>query len=318
MEKLRQNIFWVGMVSAGIVLVIFFAVSIVPQLSRKSTLNSDILKKSNTLKGIIDSSGIYSRQDIDELIKKRDVYKAKYDEVVKFYETYDTTLEKWFDGLPETPPVGLFDSKYRDKREALERAFKERRIWFESSDEANKPNAFNWEIVQSNYDVPTLKKIQKRYWIREKVANVILNNNPNNLIMYELNEITFFDKLVAGGSATPKYDYPGVPKTKVATFQEYQLPDGLGNTITFGVSLNIYYNDIPKFISNLLSTSMKPELLINLRGCEMKITKPLEDEVTIEYNATEPKIMPNPMELLLVCEVIDFDPTKKQNFGSQE
>ena len=98
---------------------------------------------------------------------------------------------------------------------------------------------------------------------------------------------------------------------------EYILPDELGETVTLELSVELPYRDTLKFINQLLTPELKPKMLIKLRGCKIRITDPMEEKLEIEYDDKEPVIEPNPVSLVLTCEVIDFDVSKRKDFGSQ-
>ena len=95
---------------------------------------------------------------------------------------------------------------------------------------------------------------------------------------------------------------------------EYALPDELGETLTFEISIELPYKDVLRFISQFLTPDLKPKMLIKLRSCKISMTDPMEEEKIIEYDEKEPAIEANPISLILTCEVIDFDVSKAKKF----
>lgn len=283
MQNIKSKLFWIGSICAVVILLIIFATLVFSLLNQKSKYDSDIKNEYNSLKAI-ELSDVWSQKDIENLKKYKGDLLSQYNDIKKYYKDYDDRLEQWFEGLPPSPLPGDFKSKYKDKCSEVENELKNKGIICK----------LDWE----NLDVASsdMKKAQKRYWIIARTVDAVINSNAN---ITKLDEIAFLD------------DKTGA--------KEYKLPESLGTTIPFKIRLKIRYESIPQFLIKLLNPdSVNPKLskklLIMLRSYEIKITKSLELEVEDNDPEKVAKTTPGPMDLELICDVLDFEFDKAPKF----
>lgn len=294
MKKLiKENIFWVCILASVALLLILCIILILPLINKKKELKEAINNKISVIDAMITDAGTFSMGKTQELNDKRDKLIADYNNAIDFYAGYDKILERWFEGLPPKPDLGSFDSKYKDHKNKLEAILRTEKI---ISGRGISP--LNWSDEKLVDNITELKRIQKRYWIRERIINVIKEGLKEKLGIKHFKEIKFLGKIDSAEGST-----------------EYALPDELGETLSFELSVDILYGDVLKFINLLINPGFDQKMLIKVRGCKIRMAEPLEEQKTIEYDDPEPAVTPNPISLTLTCEVIDFDTSKRKDFG---
>ncbi len=265
----------------------------------------------------------------------------------------------------ETPNKSTFQTRLQKERGDLEKKLKEiePRVGLglrdQKEDDIDSDGVmmlgFNWEkiawddIDADNKDV-VLRRIQKRYHIRHRVVSVCAQEG---LEVDRLVDIYFFGKLFPGnrgntkrgqrpGAGTPDdLPYAGVPsQARLGQFKEFALPGDLGETLTFGVTVELGYSKVDQFLQSMLNRDIYPNLLINIVGARMTLAPDYgEDEQDPVYQNEQKNTLEFPgakspekteqnkseairkffreqrersrkVRLMLTCQVIDFDPSK--------
>jgi hypothetical protein len=213
------------------------------------------------------------------------------------YSNLSGNLEKWFDKFADkTPSYSDFKTEFEDKQKILKKQLHEVKIsigtevneWdkirFGEEEEAEfeeflSGSGLTWEKLPTDWTekwktrkemLAAIKLVQKRYWIREYVIRIILDNN---LKVERINEFTFFQEIegiekeerygmraapIVYPNRDPEYDI----ETKTHEIRQRKkmkeaLTDRLKmweNTINFGVALTIHSEDVIKFLNLLLQT----------------------------------------------------------------
>lgn len=369
MDKLKQNPFLAAMVGAGALLLILAGVLVYPAWDDAGTiegkvkaLQSQLSMASTDTPGQPDldswNDGNEERQTKDE----KDYYgklTGSYKNVLTFYMQYDFNLEWWMthgappdpakataaDGekLAQTPSVGDLMSKISDAYKAPEIGIRDRfakkgvKIGLFIEGESEPTLGFNWEpnpslsaVGDAEEQRKVLKTLQKRYWIRERVANVCLEKDIRVDCLVDVYFARFLHaKLDGSGVGGHGIDYFGNPVKDKTRFDEFDLPGGLGKTITFGVTVDLPYGEVPKFIRRMLDTDLKPRLLVTVLASRVVVLSQNEPKMTYGYDKYEEKsekenadlkaaaekkaleeVKPKPVRLQLVCQVMDFDTAK--------
>ncbi len=359
MKQLKQNMFWVGMAVAAAVLAAAYAVLVFPMTADAAKSRMDISLRFRSL-----DRSPPGKPDIANWRAYQDHLKKAYADICRHYEECDEYLERWFPGLPPEPDRGTFMGRYSDEIRKIEEALDKKpgggvKLGPESeagTTETSRPTAakggFNWEvpstddwdkIQQASADPKTevrnvLKALQKRFWIRQRVAEVALNPDikVNRVLDFRFLR-RLHDKL-----QNPEWESPllGSP---IPTFQaqpagagnnEYALPDGLGRTITFRFGLHIPFSQVPRFIQEFLNpparANAKERLLLSVTQCSIVTSgqNPAEVLITYEEGNNEMKLQreneamkgvgAKDMTLVMTCQVIDFDPAKAKKFDGPQ
>ena len=117
-------------------------------------------------------------------------------------------------------------------------------------------------------------------------------------------------------------------------FQEYDLPNDLGKTMTFGFALELPYSEVPKVLREILNPAggQQSEMLVNLIGTLVTLREQNEVSVSFVYElgneadkaAKQADILkkaggdkPRPVLLAVTCQVIDFDSSKVKKFDGK-
>jgi len=129
--------------------------------------------------------------------------------------------------------------------------------------------------------------------------------------------------------------WQGVASTngQISGFQETDLPNDLGKTLTFGFAIELPYSEVPKAIREILNpgneASATERMLVNLIGTHVTIRDQNEPVVTFQYIKNDKadedakraaKLAavggdkPRPVLLAVTCQIIDFDPSKVKKF----
>jgi len=310
-----------------------------------------------------------------------------YRTVLRFYAEYDWNLEWWMTHGEEvkTPTDEMEASEIQSLRASpshgdlltklrvagtgpvgLEAKLKQRDVKLGMPPPANarddeNPYAgkygFNWEVdfkwdPVGEKEIPAVLKIlQKRYWIRKRIANACL---AQDVKVQRLVDVYFFRPLhknLSGGNypwdtrassetAPDSLPYAGSPirtGTDRGRFDEFDLPGDLGKTITFGVALDLMYPEVNKFVRKLLDRDLAPRLLLSTVGMRMMVLEQNPATLTYTYDWKErddgqnkkrqedaekkfleenkAHLQLRPVRLLLTCQVVDFDSAKLPDSG---
>lgn len=342
MRQLKQNLFWVGVALAALSLVVLYVVVVVPQYARKAKLQNSIAGKGGILSKL--DGPVPGDPDIEAWNAFKERLKKEYAEIVGFYEACDSHLERWFEGLPEEPGRDAFMARYRDEAQNIEKKLQEKGVKFgiEVEDERKEKarGGFNWEEPSlDDWDkinqVPgdllrALKTIQKRFWLRQRVADVALEGNVRISRVVDFRFLRRLNERIQNAlwetvpMGTPVTPFP--PNTP-----EFELPEGLGRTITFRFGVELPFSEVPRFIQEFLNpaaqTGPRQRLLLNLPMVHVTLRSQNPSEITITYEEgnleqkrqelekVKPQIATRDVLLVLTCQVLDFDPSKARAFG---
>jgi len=359
MKKPKLSPFWLGMVAAAGILLLLFSLVVVPLMNRQALLKRKVKTKATELGSA--KEGTPSRADIESWSKYRSELVRSYGDITKFYIDCDKVLERWFPGLllgaDGDPARDTFMSRYLDEGKQLEDKLSakpyEVRIGVE--DDPTKPPkfGFNWEQIQPQMwgaiaaagpadEKAVLHELQKRYWARQRLANIILNSGVK---VSHIVDFRFFKKLHPTLSNAPWEQYPskqeevihwqGVGATlqgQAPAFSETELPSGLGNTMTFGFAVELPYSEVPKAIREILNPgngAQAQDMLINLIGTHITIKEqnvPTVSFIFEQNNAADEAVKKadallkaggdraRPVLLAVTCQIIDFDASKVKKF----
>lgn len=345
---MKKNAFWVGTGAAGAVVVIFFAVMVVPLWTKKSSTERSLGRLVKKLK---DEKSIPGNPDIANCGEARTKTVEQYKKLGDFYTTSNDHLERWFGDLKlaanQDPQRDGFMAIYRREKDDIEKALKDKGVTIGIPDAANPDkhkHGFNWEDPQPDEfgriiadEKRVLKEIQKRFWARQRVANALLAILNDNSKVGRVHDFRFFRKLHPSlGSAvweqyptTEPVHYMGVgapPNAPPQNFAEYDLPQKLGRTMTFGFAVELPYSQVPRLISEILNPAAEKavaaRLLVNVIGSHVTIREQNDPEVkkTVTRGDAvgkakieeEFKAAVKPIDVLLTvtCQIIDFEPSE--------
>lgn len=363
MKKIKLSPFWLAIVAAVAVLLFGLAPMVGAMMTKQTKLQRDVKRAADDLKGAVE--GTPSRGDIESWQKyKSDVGRA-YKEVTDFYTGSDKYLERWFPGIllgaDGDPARDTFMTRYLDEGRMLEEKLSKapHNVAVGLEDESGrKPRfGFNWEEIKPemwsaiaangpNDEKMVLRELQKRYWARQRLANIILNSNVK---VARIVDFRFFKKLHERLNQAPWDQVPNKPSEYILWqgvnagtngqpigFTETVLPNDLGTTLTFGFALELPYSEVPKAIREMLNpgneAAAQERMLVNLIGTHVTIRE--QNEPLISYSfilgdeADKAAKMadalkkaggdkPRPVLLAVTCQIIDFDPAKVKKFEAK-
>jgi hypothetical protein len=316
---------WIGVSLAVVVLLVILVTQVIPRAGRASQLKREVGTLGRSLEAA--RPGTPSREDIGSWKRYgSDLSKARK-EIASFYADHDRHFERWFSGLPVgsggAPSRDAFMSRWRDEVRDLEEALGRRGVKVGPENEDRAPG-FNWEEMSIRHledvgraDEPAvLRKVQKRFWARQRIADLALREGVR---LHRVVNFRFFDRLhdrIRVDGTVDKGDWPGVPRD----FQEADLPGGLGRTFTFAAVLELPQSEVPRAIGELLHPG--PDLLV-LIGSQVKMAEPV---ILIEVRVDKDKpdkeqeeqyrnaILqakkdhpPRDVMLTVTCRIFDFD-----------
>ncbi len=350
MKKLKQNPFWVGIAVAAVALVAIFFWQVFHLFGDEKKLRA-----SNTvLVGKLQTESVPGDKDIEAYNDYRTQVVEAYGKITDHYLSSDKRLERWFDGMADKPSRGEFTVRYSDEIAKLELALTGEKktevgVPDESGDEKDKkPNkgGFNWDRPSvddwnkigtpgSEDEEKTLKELQKRFWARQRVANVVLTGGAK---VTRIQDFRFFRRLheklqTADPPLVGKalhYAVPTPSESGNRGFGEFELPNSLGRTMTFGFTLELPYSEVPKVLTEILNPGSEQgateRLLVNVVGSHVTIREqnlPMAEITYTQGQAKEKKdkedaarkdLKPRDVVLSVVCQIIDFDTTKVKSF----
>ena len=358
MKKIKLSPFWLAILVAAGLLVVLFATVVMPKTALLARKKRDVKRTADELKAA--KEGTPSRADIDSWNKYKTDVTTAYKQVTDFYTVSDKYLERWFPGMllgaTQDPARDTFMAKYRDEGGRLEQglAAKEVKVGIDA-EEAGKPSkfGFNWEGVTPNDwalvaanpadEMTVLRELQKRFWARQRLANVILNGGVK---VNRIVDFRFFKPLHEKLQNAPWSQAPNKPDELVhwqgvnagqngqpIGFVETDLPNDLGKTLTFGFAIELPYSEVPKAIREFLNpgneATTQERMLVNLIGTHVTIRE--QNEPVVKFNfekgnkadedAKRAKALadsggdkPRPVLLAVTCQIVDFDPAKVKKF----
>jgi hypothetical protein len=356
MNKIKQNAFWVGVGVAAGILAIAFGVVVVPMWTTKSKLHNQVAGLARTLKTI---KSVPGNEDIRSNEEARDKAVKAYKEIGLFYTQSNDHLERWFEDLklaPNTSPNrGNFMATYRGEKDKIEKALTEKGVKIGIlDDQARYTFGFNWEDPDGAAfgrvgadEMKVLKEIQKRFWARDRVAKAIMTILNEGGKVIRVHDFRFFAKLhpqIQGpwesyptGIDAVHYMAVGAAQAYQApsNFSEYDLPQKLGHTMTFGFAIELPYSQVPRLISEILNPAAEKNvaarLLVNVVGAHISIREQNKPDETVTYTKAETPALTaaareagiqkvkegiNPINVMLTVtgEIIDFQPTELKKF----
>jgi len=359
MKKPQLSPFWLGMIAAGGILILIFSLVVLPMMNKHETLKRKVKTKATELTAA--KEGTPSRADIESWNKYRSELVRSYGDITKFYIDCDKVLERWFPnllvGADGVPARDTFMARYLDEGKTLEDKLTakpyEVRIGIEDEKGGRPKFGFNWEQIQPQMwgaiaaggpadEVAVLRELQKRYWARQRLANIILNSGVK---VGHVVDFRFFKKLHPSLNNAPWEQYPskqdeiihwqGVGaglQGQANGFMETELPSGLGTTMTFGFAVELPYAEVPKAIREILNPgngAQAQDMLINLIGTQITVKEqnvPLVNYTFEQGNAADEAAKKadallkaggdraRPVLLAVTCQIIDFDSSKVKKF----
>lgn len=362
MKKPQLSPFLLLMVAAAGVLVLIAALLVAPKYTTKQRLTAKIRTKSKELNDA--KEGTPSRADIESWNKYRAELVRSYGDITKFYLDSDKVLERWFPNLllggDGDPARDTFMSRYLDEGKQLEDKLTakpfEVRIGIDDGNGGRPKFGFNWEQIQPQMWIPiaavpadekaVLHELQKRFWARQRLANIILNSGVK---VSHILDFRFFKTLHPSLNGAPWQTYPSKPEEIIhwqgvganlqgqpVGFAETELPLGLGTTLTFGFAVELPYSEVPKAIREILNPgngAQAQDMLINLIGTQVTIKEqnvPKIDYTFIKGDAADEAAKkadallkaggdrPRPVLLAVTGQIIDFDSTKVKKFEAKQ
>lgn len=354
MNKFKAQGFWVGVVVALAVLAVGFGVMVLPLWTKQA----DEQKKVKTLANSLAGKKMAGAPDIAAAREYREKMVKEYGDIVKFYDESDQHLERWFDpSWPADPPRDTFMAKLRGEIDRIHKELKDKGTQVGDDDPINADQrkfGFCWE-VPGPADFQTIgadekkvmKELQKRFWARQRVADVILKSR-DPIKVTKVHDFRFARRLHDRLNNAPwemvqqgadAVHYPGFsdPSGQIARgFQEYELPNELGRTTTFGFALQLPYSEVPKVIREILQPggegagdTGKGRLLVNILGAHVTIREQNEPVKELDFfkdqvaerkqKEEEIRATAKPRDVLLIvtCQIVDFDPAKVKKFTAQ-
>jgi hypothetical protein len=306
------------------------------------------------------TAGTPSRADIASWNRYRSDLVRSYNDITKFYTDTDKVLERWFPnllvGADGVPARDTFMSRYVDEGKQLEDKLtaKPLEVSIGIAEEGRRAKfGFNWEGITPQMwesikaagpgdEVAVLRELQKRFWARQRLANIILNSGVK---VSHIVDFRFFKPLHPTLNNAPWVTLPskpdeiihwqGVganPQGQPIGFAETELPMGLGTTLTFGFAVELPYAEVPKAIREILNPgngAQAQDMLINLIGTNVtvkeqnvpKIDFLYEDKNDADKRVKEAEALlkaggntPRPVLLAVTCQIIDFDASKVKKF----
>jgi hypothetical protein len=363
MKKPQLSPFLLGVAAAGGILIVIAALLVAPKYSQKQRLTAKIRTKEKDLEAAKD--GTPSRADIESWNKYRAELVRSYGDITKFYMDSDKVLERWFPNLllggDGDPARDTFMSRYLDEGAQLEKRLTDKpfevRIGIDDGNGGRPKFGFNWEAIQPQMwgaiaaggpadEKAVLHELQKRYWARQRLANIILNSGVK---VSHIIDFRFFKLLHPSLNNAPWQTYPSKPDEIIhwqgiganmqgqpINFTETELPLGLGTTLTFGFAVELPYSEVPKVIREILNPgngAQAQDMLINLIGTTVTVKEqnvPKIDYTFIKGDAADEAAKkadallkaggdrPRPVLLAVTCQIIDFDSTKVRKFDAKE
>jgi hypothetical protein len=350
MAKPKINVFWASMGAAALLLVAIYFLGVMPKQDQKNVELRKIAaltKELDTLRA--EAAG---RPDIEGWKKYRSEAQRAYKDITKFYADSDQALERWF---IQNPNRGSFMTKFRDEGARLEEELAKKGCHVglagdeeegEGEKSRKKKFGFNWEDLQIVHwnsitqagpeeEQKVLRELQKRYWARQRTANLVL---AGGVKVSRIADFRFFKKLHPAVSNAPWEQAPGQREGiayqglggegagAMRGFQESQLPNELGGTLTFGVALELPFPEVPKAVQEMLATRGPDDTrLINLVGVHVTTRAQNEPYVKFQYlqgnekdkadktaevmkNATARDVL-----LTITAQILDVEPSKVKN-----
>jgi len=361
MNKIKLSPFWLGMLGAAVVLVAAFVLAVLPKMNSHTISSRKLKTKATELAGARENTP--SQADIDSWNKYRGELVRSYGDITKFYTDSDKFLERWFPnlllGADGDPARDTFMSRYLDEGKQLERKLAEKpfEVAIGIEDDSGKHKfGFNWEqILPAMWnqiaaggqaeEKAVLRELQKRYWARQRLANIILNSGVK---VSRILDFRFFKSLHPSLNSAPFQQYPNRPEEVIhwqgvganlqgqpIGFVETDLPSDLGKTMTFGFAVELPYSEVPKAIREILNPgngAQAQDMLINLIGTHITIREqnvPLVNFMFIRGDAADEAAKreaalkkaggdkAHPVLLAVTCQIIDFDASRVKKFESK-
>jgi len=328
MEQLKKNGFWVGLAVVAALIVGAFVYFVIGEWDARTKAADSLKRVNEKLKeALAKPAEIPSDKQIIALQDRTKELQTDVEKCKSWYKTYDDELEKWFAALPDPPAVGAFKAQYDTLREKMKTDLEGGGIHVgvrPAGDGAALLTAgpvaggLHWEEVGAPSS-PSIKEIQKRFWIRQRVADTLLQlqqEAPKSVVALE--EIRF----APGPRGTSGEDYPGWPSNA------FELPGKYGLVMTCGIRVEMSNALVPKFLKMLLETDAPgPKLLTHIRGSRVTLVEALPDKieevirVPAGENAQEAKqkrtdelkkewTAPRPVRVFVTYEIFDFDGEK--------
>ncbi len=355
MGKMKGQGFWVGVAVAALVLVAGWVYFVFPLGDQQDRLQNQVRSLASSLA----TAKMVGSKDVEAAQEYREKMAKEYEDIVQFYREADEHLERWFPGLAAgSVNRASFMPLYRGEIDRIHKELKDKGTQLGVPDPNNPDNrlfGFNWEEpsiddwatkIGAADEVKVLQDLQKRFWARQRVADVILRP-AFEIKVTRVHDFRFPRRLHERLTNAPwetapqgenAVSYPGFSDPTgqiVRGFQEYQLPNDLGKTLTFGFALQLPYSEVPKVIKEIVQPggegsgqSGKGRLLVNLLGAHVTIREQNDTLITIVWKEgdleerkqkteeAQKAIKPRDVLLVVSCQIIDFDASKAKKFDA--
>ena len=342
MIKTNIDRFWIVTTAAAALLIAVWATCVAPKIGRRTQLHAALLRLASDLEAA--KADTPSRVDIRTWNKYRAALVHDQDAIATFFADHSASLNRWFPDIPKgpdgDPPRDAFVARYRDEATRLEQALRQDGRGTAVGGTADEPlpgfrwedlRVERWEGIGREDERAILRALQKRFWVRERVARVALKAGAR---VKRVVDFRFFSPLhdrfrevenTAGdGPAGP---WPGIPSSGPGVLAgQREKPLDPAWKLVFGVCLELPYSEVPKAIREVLSpgtqAGLREEMLITLLGTKLSIrtqNQPLkrfddDSKDDGERQAKEREILegskPGNVWLTIAGQVMDFEAEK--------
>jgi hypothetical protein len=335
-KKLSIDRFWIGLGGSIVVLAILWFALLLPKAAQRSRLHAELETKAKELERAV--MGTPSRKDVLDWARYKANLLQSRSVIAAFYADHSKALRQWFPKLPLAPdgepPRDAFVGRYQDEAQALEEALTQRAqpVAVGGTDDEKAPG-FHWEDLSIDHwdalgrqnEKIVLRELQKRYWARQRVANVALHSR---VPLKRIVDFRFFkrlhEKFPEGGVQPGEIPLAQWPSMTPQPSPETAVPNDLIRPFTFGFAVELPYSEVPnalrEFVSSGGEASSSESMLVTLLGTHLTIRDQNapkvdflydegdEDQKTARAKAIEKSSKPRTVILTVTCQIVDYEP----------
>ncbi|MBI4563668.1 MAG: hypothetical protein HY716_03115 [Planctomycetes bacterium] len=197
MNKLKQNLFWVGSLAAAGVAVVALAVLVVPMWSEADAKLGRIDKIAASLSSEVPK--MPGQQNVAAWKERLEKLETEFRSSAQSLIERDKPLEEWFAGFNKAVTYNAFMTRYNDETSKLDEELRKKGILIGVPRRGGERQeilqedgelGFNWVTSQQleNLTIDQQNevkvKLQKRFWICRTVADLLLieDNKPVRLL----------------------------------------------------------------------------------------------------------------------------------------
>jgi hypothetical protein len=349
MKTLKVNPLWIGSAAAAAFLVLILSWGLMPKVGRHHKLNLSLGRLSRDLDAA--KAGTPSRADIKSWSRYgRDMIQAQRD-IATFYSDNLKSLNRWFSDLPEAPdgypPRDAFVARYQDEARSLEQRLSGNTFGTKVGGDSEVPMpGFHWEDLRIDRwegigrddERAILRELQKRFRVRERVANAALSGDVR---MMRLVDFRFFQPIhekfreaADPPGSIPSSQWPGIPSDPAGSMtRQLQEPAGPITKLTFGFALELPYSEVAHVVHEVISpgaqVGVREGMLITIIGTHVTIRQQNQLKRYFEYEsnneedrkAKQREILesnkPGSVLLTVTCQVVDGNVEKLRQLVSK-